>query len=295
VATSRWMDADCLRSATELFDSKLVQRECQTPREALHLAGALLAVALYAFQPAHWAGMKAIAVIPARLASTRLARKALRDIEGTPLVGRVYLGVRASSLLADVVVATDSDEIMEVCQKNGWNARMSSAEHRSGTERVHEVAQALAADVYLNIQGDEPLTRPEHIASLLSVMRNERVEVGTLKTPATTVDVANPNAVKVVTDSEGRALYFSRATIPYDRDRADPQYYKHLGFYAYRKAALDRFVTLRESFLERSERLEQLRFLENGIPIYVGETEFDTVGVDTEEDLQRVIGILRRG
>lgn len=239
--------------------------------------------------------MKAIAVIPARLASTRLACKALRDIEGTPLVGRVYLGVRASPLLTDVVVATDSKAILEVCTHHGWNARMTSPQHRSGTERVHEIAQIIPADVYLNVQGDEPLTRPEHIASLLAVMENEAVQVGTLKTPATAVDIPNPNAVKVVTDRLGRALYFSRATVPYDRDQANPPYFKHLGFYAYRKAALDRFVALPESSLEKIERLEQLRFLENGIPIYVGNTEFDTVGVDTEEDLQRVVEILRRG
>jgi 3-deoxy-manno-octulosonate cytidylyltransferase (CMP-KDO synthetase) len=239
--------------------------------------------------------MKAIAVIPARLASTRLSRKVLRDIEGTPLLGRVYAGVRASPLLADVVIATDSEEILEVCQRHGWIAHMTSSLHKSGTERVHEIAQTMPAEVYLNIQGDEPLTRPEHIASLLGVMQSTEVQVGTLKTPAAAVDIPNPNAVKVVTDREGRALYFSRATIPHDRDRTSPQYYKHLGFYAYRKAALDRFVALPESSLERSERLEQLRFLENGIPIQVGETEFDTIGVDTEEDLRRVTEIVRHG
>jgi len=238
--------------------------------------------------------MRAIAVIPARLASTRLARKMLLDIAGTPLLGHVYSGVRASPLLADVVIATDSDEILSVCRDHGWNARMTSSHHRSGTERVHEVAQAIPADVYLNIQGDEPMTRPQHIASLLAVMQSPDVQVGTLKTRAAKVDVANPNAVKVVTDCVGRALYFSRATIPHDRDSMGPQYFKHLGFYAYRKAALDRFVTLPESTLEKSERLEQLRFLEHGIPIHVGETEFDTVGVDTEEDLRRVEEILRR-
>jgi 3-deoxy-manno-octulosonate cytidylyltransferase (CMP-KDO synthetase) len=119
------------------------------------------------------------------------------------------------------------------------------------------------------------------------------VQVGTLKTPAAPADVNNPNAVKVVTDSSGRALYFSRATIPHDRDDAGSKYFKHLGFYAYRKPALDRFITLPESSLERSERLEQLRFLENGIPIHVAETPYDTIGVDTEEDLQRVEAILR--
>src|SRR6516162_51770 len=172
--------------------------------------------------------MKAIAVIPARLASTRLSRKMLRDIEGTPLVGRVYAGVRASPWLADVVIATDSEEILKVCGQHGWNARMTSTQHKSGTERVHEVAQVMPADLYLNIQGDEPLTRPEHIASLLGVMRSAEVQVGTLKTPTATIDIPNPNAVKVVTDREGRALYFSRATTPHDRDRISPQYYNHL-------------------------------------------------------------------
>ena len=239
--------------------------------------------------------MKALAVIPARLASTRLPRKMLREVAGQPLIGRVYNAVRSSPLLADVIIATDSDEILQVCRRNGWNARMTSAAHRSGTERVHEIATLVAADVYLNVQGDEPLTRPEHIASLLTVMGGEPVQVGTLKTPAASADVTNPNAVKVVTDAAGRALYFSRATIPYDRDGGQPRYFKHLGFYAYRKPALERFVALPESSLERSERLEQLRFLENGIPIYVGETAYDTVGVDTEEDLRRVEEIIRKG
>ena len=236
--------------------------------------------------------MQAIAVIPARLASTRLPRKMLREIAGQPLLAHVYRSVRSSPLLHDVVIATDSDEILELCHKNGWQARMTSADHQSGTERVHEIANFVAADVYLNIQGDEPLTRPEHVKSLLDVMKNPAVQVSTLKTPAPAADVKNPNAVKVVTDVSGRALYFSRATVPYDRDGTRPLYFKHLGIYAYRKAALDRFCQLPESPLERSERLEQLRFLENGIPIHVGETPFDTIGVDTEEDLHRVEKIL---
>jgi 3-deoxy-manno-octulosonate cytidylyltransferase (CMP-KDO synthetase) len=237
--------------------------------------------------------MKAIAVIPARLASTRLPRKPLRVLAGLPMVGQVYRAVSASPLLDEVIVATDAEEIMEVCQKNGWRARLTSPQHRSGTERVHEISQHVSADVYLNVQGDEPLTRPEHIASLLAIMTDPAVLVGTLKTPAREVDIANPNAVKVVTDRSGRALYFSRATIPFDRDRQSPRYFKHLGVYAYRKPALDRFVQLPESSLERNERLEQLRFLENDIAIYVAETPYDTVGVDTEEDLRRVEEILR--
>src|SRR5690242_6199312 len=170
--------------------------------------------------------MKAIAVIPARLASTRLPRKMLREISGTPLIGVVYQAVRSSSRLADVIVATDSEEIMAVCDKNGWKAQMTSAKHRSGTERVHEISCREAADVYINVQGDEPLVRAEQIASLLEVMSNPKVEVGTLMTPAAPVDIPNPNAVKVVTDLNGRALYFSRATIPHDRDKTSPTYFK---------------------------------------------------------------------
>jgi 3-deoxy-manno-octulosonate cytidylyltransferase (CMP-KDO synthetase) len=238
--------------------------------------------------------MRAIAIIPARLASTRLPRKMLREIGGKPLIGVVYEAVRHSALLDDVIVATDSEEIRKACREHEWKVQMTSTAHRSGTERVHEVSGREAADVYINVQGDEPLVCAEQIEGLLQVMKNESAQVGTLMTPAADVDIANPNAVKVVTDLSGRALYFSRATIPFDRDGTRPRYCKHLGFYAYRKPALDRFVTLPESSLERAERLEQLRFLDNGIPIYVGETPHDSVGVDTEDDLQRVIQILNK-
>lgn len=237
--------------------------------------------------------MRIVAVIPARLASTRLPRKMLREIGGQTLIGRVYSAVKSSQVLDDVIIATDSEEIAEICQQHGWKTQMTSSKHRSGSERVHEVSQSIPADVYLNVQGDEPLTRPEHIDALSELMRNPDIQVGSLMTVAAPVDVNNPSAVKVVTDLTGRALYFSRATIPHDRDGTAPVYFKHLGFYAYRKAALDRFVTLPESSLERSERLEQLRFLENGISIHLAQTPYDTVGVDTEEDLQRVEKILR--
>ena len=218
----------------------------------------------------------------------------LREIAGVPLLAWVYRAVERTSSLEKVIVATDSEEILRFCQQQRFHVQMTSPAHRSGTERVHEIANTLRADVYLNVQGDEPLTRPEHIESLIDVMRDSKAEVGTLKTPAAEVDVINPSAVKVVTDTAGRALYFSRATIPHDRDGVRPPYYKHLGFYAYRKPALDKFVGWPESSLERSERLEQLRFLENGVSIYVAETPYDTVGVDTEEDLMRVEEILRK-
>jgi 3-deoxy-manno-octulosonate cytidylyltransferase (CMP-KDO synthetase) len=238
--------------------------------------------------------MKVIAVIPARLASTRLPRKVLSEIAGRPMLAHVYEATRACSQLQDVIVATDSDEIATVCRNNGWHCRLTSPAHRSGTERVHEVAQSVEADVYVNVQGDEPLARREHLDVLLELMEQSGVEVGTLKTPCPREDLNNPNAVKVVTALDGRALYFSRATIPFDRDgSAQVRYYKHLGFYAYRKTGLDAFCAWPESQLERSERLEQLRFLDHGMAIHVAETPFDTIGVDTEDDLRRAEKILR--
>lgn len=238
--------------------------------------------------------MIAIAIIPARLESTRLSRKVLREIAGKPMVGHVYEAAKRSPLLRDVIIATDSEEVLRIAEVNGWKAQITSIAHRSGTDRVYEVAERIHADVYINVQGDEPLARPEHFAALLKPMNRPEVMVSTIKTPCPRHDIPTPNAVKVVTDMNGRALYFSRCTIPFDRDhRGGIQYFKHLGFYAYRKAALERFCSLPESSLETAERLEQLRFLENGIDIYVEETQFDTVGVDSEGDLKRADELLR--
>jgi 3-deoxy-manno-octulosonate cytidylyltransferase (CMP-KDO synthetase) len=233
--------------------------------------------------------MKFVAVIPARLQSMRLPRKMLREISGRPLAVWVYEAVRSSPLLSDVIIATDSEEILAACRKHSCNARMTSSKHRSGTERVHEVSESVQADVYINVQGDEPMIRAAHIEALVALMKRPEVAVGTLKTAASPEDIASPNAVKVVSDSTQRALYFSRSTIPYDRDGSNPKYCKHLGIYAYRKPQLDQFVHLPESSLERAERLEQLRFLENGVPIHVAETPYDSIGVDTEEDFARVL------
>jgi len=238
--------------------------------------------------------MKVLAVIPARLASTRLPRKMLREVAGEPLIIRVYNAVRACRLLDEVLVATDSDEIAHICRSRGCNVQMTSSSHRSGTERVHELSNIVLADVYINVQGDEPLTRPEHLLSLIELMSDPTIGVGTLKTSAKSSEVKNPNVVKVVTDADGKALYFSRAAIPHDRDGTGAAYFKHLGLYAYRKPALDRFVALPESPLELAEKLEQLRFLENGIPIHLQQTPFDTIGIDTEEDLLRVEEIIRQ-
>jgi 3-deoxy-manno-octulosonate cytidylyltransferase (CMP-KDO synthetase) len=197
---------------------------------------------------------------------------------------------RACPQLDQVLVAADSEEVAELCQRLGFPVQLTSPDLPSGTDRVHAVAQLHDADVYVNIQGDEPLLRPEHIAALLRPFASAQADVSTLKVRCTPENISNPNAVKVVTGADGRALYFSRATIPYHRDAADPtpQYWKHIGLYAYRKSALNRFPTLPASALERAERLEQLRFLENGLLIYVEPTEHDTIGVDTEADLQLV-------
>lgn len=240
------------------------------------------------------ASFSAVAIIPARLASTRLPRKVLREIAGQPMIARVYEAAKQSPLLRDVIIATDSEEVLQFAQARGWKAQMTSARHRSGTDRVYEVAQTVAADVYVNVQGDEPLARPEHLNALLQPMSDPEVMVSTIMTPCPPQDLDNPNAVKVVTDLNGRALYFSRSTIPFDRDKTGAvAYFKHLGFYAYRRQALDRFCNLAESKLEAAERLEQLRFLDNGIDIYVAETPFNTMGVDTEEDLRKVEEMIR--
>lgn len=238
--------------------------------------------------------MRAVAIIPAHLSSTRLTRKVLREIAGKPMIAHVYEAAKRSSLLADVIIAADSDEVMQVAAAHGWMAQMTSTAHRSGTDRMYEVAQRVRADVYVNIQGDLPLARPEQVEALLRPMQRPEVVVSTIKTPCQPEEVTKPSAVKVVTDKNGRALYFSRCAIPFDRDSTGRvQYFKHIGMYAYRRAALEQFCSLPESKLEAAERLEQLRLLENGIDIYVEETPFGTVEVDTEADLREVQEIFR--
>jgi 3-deoxy-manno-octulosonate cytidylyltransferase (CMP-KDO synthetase) len=240
--------------------------------------------------------LRVIAVIPARLASTRLSRKVLREIAGRPMLEWVYRAALACAQIDRLLIATDSDEVMTFAQDRGFDAMLTSAECASGTDRVHFVAQSVEAEIYVNIQGDEPLLRSEHIDALLHPLReNLKAQVSTLATVCPAKDVANPNVVKVVTAADLRALYFSRAPIPYDRDQSGHGLYrKHLGLYAYRRAALDRFPCLPPSALEAAERLEQLRFLENGIDIYVAATGYDTIGVDTEEDVHAVETVLLR-
>jgi 3-deoxy-manno-octulosonate cytidylyltransferase (CMP-KDO synthetase) len=206
----------------------------------------------------------------------------------------VWRAAQASGLMDPVVVATDSDEVAAACRERGIPVVMTSPECASGTDRVREVARQIDADIYVNIQGDEPTLTAEFFPPLLALFERAEVQVGTLAVRCPEHEVANPNAVKVVTALDGRALYFSRATIPFDRDAVGfAGYRKHLGIYAYRKAALERFAALAPSPLEKLERLEQLRLLENGIGIYVADAPRDTIGVDTEEDLARAEAVLK--
>ncbi|MGH9378033.1 MAG: 3-deoxy-manno-octulosonate cytidylyltransferase [Terriglobia bacterium] len=236
-----------------------------------------------------------VGVIPARLESTRLPRKPLLNICGRPMVAWVYARARAAGELSDLLVATDSDEIIEWCRSLRIPAMITSPSHRSGADRILEIMTMHArmeeqGDIYVNIQGDEPTVDAEHIRLLLQAFQDgPQTEVSTLKVAMTAPEASDPNKVKVAADRNGRALYFSRSPIPYDRDaEGNVAYYKHLGLYAYSASALTKFRQCRPGPLERAEKLEQLRFLENGIGITVLETRKDTIGVDTEEDLRAV-------
>ena len=241
------------------------------------------------------ADFRVLGVIPARLASTRLPRKVLREIAGKPMVCHVFYRARESDFLSDLLVATDSQEVVDACGAFGIPAVMTSPDHPSGTDRIWEVSRARVADLYVNIQGDEPLITSGPIGKLVEPFLTRRdTQVSTLRIRATREEAADPNVVKVVTDVRGNALYFSRLPIPYERDRAAAStYWKHLGLYAYRREALESFHRFGPSRLESLERLEQLRFLEHGIPIPVVETTEPTIGVDTEADLRAVEAHLR--
>lgn len=204
----------------------------------------------------------------------------------------VYDAARACPQLDRVLIATDSEEVQSLCRANAWPCQMTSPMLASGSDRVHAAALLHPAEIYVNIQADEPLLRPEHLSALLAPFARPEVEVTTLKVLCTPENLHNPNAVKVVTALDGRALYFSRSTLPFDRDHAGSPVFKHIGLYAYRAGALKRFHALPPSPLEQTEQLEQLRFLENGIPVHVTETAYDTIGVDTADDLAAVQTIL---
>ena len=235
-----------------------------------------------------------LGVIPARLASTRLPRKILRPLAGRPMLAWVYEAARACPQLDELIIACDSEEVLALCRTQGWPAVMTDPALPSGSDRVHAVALTHPAELYVNLQADEPLLRPEHLSTLLTPFASPEVQATTLKVICPPEHRHNPNVVKVVTALDHRALYFSRATIPHAREAAEPDpgphaqpVWKHIGLYAYRAATLRRFHALPPSPLELTERLEQLRLLENGIPLHAFATPYDTIGVDTEADLER--------
>ncbi len=233
-----------------------------------------------------------IGVIPARLDSRRLPGKVLRRIGDKAMLHHVYDRARLSSLLTELYVATDSEDVLEYCKNHDIHA-VRTRQHTSGSDRLYEVMERTNGDVYVNIQGDEPTVRADHIDRLLLPILDGAGEITTLKVKMDAAAAQNPNCVKVVTDTKGRALYFSRLPIPCNRDAQDNvRYYKHIGLYAYTRSALALFHSLEQSSLEKTEKLEQLRFLENGVTMLVEETPHDTIGVDTEEDLAAAAAFL---
>ena len=247
--------------------------------------------------------MSVLVVIPARYGSTRLPGKPLVLLDGKPMIQHVYEGAARASSVDEVVVATDDQRIVEAVARFGGTAVMTSVSARSGSERVAEVARSRNAQVILNVQGDEPLIHPEMVGQLAEFLsRRQAVPMASLMTRLTrTEDLANPNVVKVVVDRDGFALYFSRALIPFVRERVGKNTptplvaWKHLGIYGYQRHFLLQFPHLEPTPLEQLEQLEQLRALEHGYRIKVLETRHDPVGVDTPDDVKRVEQLLRQG
>lgn len=231
--------------------------------------------------------MKIVGLIPARYASVRFPAKALAPIAGKPMVVHVLEAARASRRLDRVAVATDDERIARAVEAAGGEAVMTSAECGSGTDRLAEAATRIAGDVYVNVQGDEPMMSSENIDRVVeTLLAGTGREIASVWVSLPDADASDPNSVKVVVASDGRALYFSRAPIPYPRAGAS-DYRKHLGLYAYRAATLAEIARLPPSPLERTESLEQLRWLEAGHTIWMGEAATDSIGVDTPGDLSR--------
>jgi len=233
-----------------------------------------------------------LGIVPARFASSRFPGKAIARLAGKPMVQHVYERASLSRYITKVLVATDDEQIASAVRSFGGEVRMTRPDHPTGTDRLAEVASAEAAQLYVNIQGDEPLIDPEAIdAAILSVLHDEGISMGTLKKRiADPSEVTNPNVVKVITGLGEDALYFSRNPIPYVRgpNPAFGSYFKHIGLYVYRREFLLHYPDLEVGPLERAESLEQLRALENGYRIRVVETDYESLGVDTPEDLERV-------
>lgn len=239
--------------------------------------------------------MKTAAIIPARMGSTRFPGKVLAKLGGKPIVQWVWERTKASKA-DEVIVASDSQEVIDAVKAFGGNARMTSPNHPSGSDRIWEVASGLDCDIIINVQGDEPFMEPSVIDQLIDVMQESPApDMATVVVPSTREQIANnPNSPKVVIGANGMALYFSRSPIPYLREGGtDMPLYKHWGIYAYSKEALRRFVSLPESPLEKCEKLEQLRALENGMKIKVIQTNFQSIGIDTPEDLVQAENYLK--
>lgn len=247
--------------------------------------------------------MKFIAIIPARYASTRFPGKPLADMGGKPMIQRVYEQVKRA--VHDVWVATDDSRIFETVKAFGGKAVMTSTEHRSGTDRIQEAYSKIGEDfdVVINVQGDEPFIQPKQIESLKECFDSKDVELATLAKPFKKEDgfdvLFNPNSPKVVINKENEAIYFSRSIVPYIRDAHHTEwldkhtFYKHIGMYAYRVDVLKEITQLPQSSLEKAESLEQLRWIENGYRIRVGYTDVETIGIDTPEDMERAITLLK--
>src|SRR6202041_2949063 len=227
----------------------------------------------------------------------RFPGKPLAEIAGKPMIQHVFERAKGSQYATRILVATEDERIKVAVEKAGGEAILTRADHRTGTDRVAEVARHVRAEIYINVQGDEPLIDPSTIDGVAAaLLEDESVQ---LCTPCSAItqknDIMDPNVVKVVLDFDGNGLYFSRAPIPWVRDRSGPvhaRHLKHLGLYAFRRAALLEFATFPQGDLERIEQLEQLRWLENGYPIRVAETEHDSVSVDVPEDVARVEALL---
>lgn len=243
--------------------------------------------------------MPAIVIIPSRFSSTRFPGKALYPLFGKPIIHHVYERALKARLAEQVFVATDDRRIFDTVEGFGGKAIMTSETHQSGTDRIAEAVESPQTsglklqdkDVIVNVQGDEPMIEPEMIDDVIRLMEDDKASIGTLaKKIEDPEEINDPNVVKVVFDPSGFALYFSRASIPYHRDgyASERYYYKHIGIYAYRKGVLLSFSKMSPSRLEGLEKLEQLRALENGLKIKVKETVFETIGVDTPADLERV-------
>ena len=243
--------------------------------------------------------MKIIAVIPARYNSTRFPAKLMQDLCGKPVILRTYEATVDTQLFDQVIVATDSQEIFNLIIQHDGQAVMSQKEHESGSDRIAEAVADLSADIVVNVQGDEPFVAKENLAKLIDIFKQDidnQVDVASLMFPIATIDdVNNPNHVKVVVDQNNFALYFSRSPIPYNRDGvAGVEYFQHIGVYAFRKSALMAFTQWPSATLENIEKLEQLRYLENGKRIRMARVEEPTIGIDTPEDLAKAVALMSK-